>query len=128
VHVEEEHILNGNDMAIGYKNKLDVEREKIHEFIFNQKYLKYEKNLNSLTKDMLGSLKPISIYRPNYSEDRNSSFSNRNTTGQNDLFYETKVIHGHASGVSALALLHNGDLASSSYDKTIKVKLLLKLF
>lgn len=152
--VDDDLIENANDTAENFKNKLDMEKNKINDFFFNQKHLEYEKNKIALDSKLLGVLKVVNLMKDTDSRDdyetlmpRNKSYYSRNSNGSSREAYREhkvsfqsvlircsvcffiysikrfliKVLTGHTSGVSAVALLKNGDLASSSYDKTIRL-------
>lgn len=113
-------IENANDTALNFKSKLDIEKSKIHEFFFNQKHLEYEKG-QKLNKNILGTLRRVKNYVINFGENSNISSETFSEIPISTIYQETKVLTGHTSGVSALVHLPNGDLASSSYDKTIRI-------
>ena len=61
--VDDDLIENANDKADSFKNKLDMEKSRIHDFFFTQKHLECEKNKHGLDSKLLGVLKVVNTYK-----------------------------------------------------------------
>ena len=97
--VDDDLIENANDTAENFKNKLDMEKNKINDFFFNQKHLEYEKNKIALDSKLLGVLKVVKLMKDTDSRDdyetlvpRNKSYYSRNSNGSpREAYREHKV-------------------------------------